>query len=74
MEETEHIPKAVCIKFMQKMITLLEKRAPTKWRNFDQFVEIFHDFMVYSAEEVELELGAIDKAGEAYKVGVELYF
>lgn len=74
VEETEHIPKAVCIKFMQKMITLLEKRVPTKWRNFDQFVEIFHDFMVYSAEEVELELGAIDKAAEAYKVGVELYF
>ena len=30
--------------------------------------------MVYSAEEVELELEAYDKDSETYKIGVELYF
>ena len=55
-DETEQVPKAVCVKFMVQMIGLLEKRAPTKWRNFEQFLEIFHDFMAFSAEEIELEL------------------
>ena len=54
-DETDQIPKAICIRFMYQMVELLEKRAPLKWRNFDQFLEIFHDFMVFSAEEVELE-------------------
>ena len=74
VDEEEFVPKAICIKFMTQMIGLLEKRAPIKWRNFDQFLEIFHDFMVYSVEEVELELEAYDKDSETYKVGVELYF
>jgi hypothetical protein len=40
---------------MYQMVELLEKRAPLKWRNFDQFLEVFHDFMAFSAEEVELD-------------------
>lgn len=74
VDEEDIVPKAICIKFMTQMIGLLEKRAPTKWRNFDQFLEIFHDFMVHSAEEVDLELESFDKESETYKVGVELYF
>ena len=74
VDEEDFIPKAICIKFMTQMIGLLEKRAPTKWRNFDQFLEIFHDFMVYSTDEIDLELEAYDKESETCKVGVELYF
>jgi len=59
---------------MWQMVELLEERAPKNWRKFDFFLEIFHDFMVFSAEEVDLELERIDKESEAYKVGVELYF
>lgn len=59
---------------MWQMVELLEERAPKNWRKFDSFLEIFHDFMVFSAEEVDLELERIDKESEAYKVGVELYF
>ena len=65
-DETEQVPKAICVKFMVQMIGLLEKRAPLKWRNFEQFLEIFHDFMAFSAEEVELEFVQIDKESEAY--------
>lgn len=34
-DENEQIPKAICIRFMQQMIMLLETRAPQKWRNFE---------------------------------------
>ena len=74
VDETDQIPKAICIRFMYQMVELLEKRVPLKWRNFDQYLEIFHDFMVFSAEEIELETEQIDKESEAYKVGVELYY
>lgn len=73
-ELNESFPKAICIRFIWKMAELLEVRAPKNWRKFDNFLEIFHDVMVFSAEEVDLELMQIDKESEAYKVGVELYF
>jgi len=73
-ELIESLPKAICVRFILKMTELLEARAPKNWRKFDAFLEIFHDFMVFSAEEVDVEETTIDKESEAYKIGVELYF
>ena len=40
----------------------------------DSFLEIFHDFMIYSAEDIEIQTLVPDFEGDAYKTGVELYF
>ena len=46
-------PKAICIRFVTLMTQLLENRAPKNWRKFDSFLEIFLDFMVLSANDID---------------------
>ena len=70
----EQRPTAACIRFVTLMVAQLAVRAPKNWRKFDAFLEIFHDFMVFSAEDIENSMESPDQESEAYKVGVELYF
>ena len=63
---TEQRPKPVCIRFVCLMTELLADRAPKNWRRFDAFLEIFHDFMVYSAEDIDTDRIRSDKEGEPY--------
>ena len=70
----EQIPKPICIRFVCLMTELLADRAPKNWRRFDSFLEIFHGFMVYSAEDIDADRNRIDKEGEPYLVGIELFF
>lgn len=72
VEETRY--KAVCCRYLAKMTEMLEMRAPKSWSRFDQFLDIFFAFMVQSPEEVVEGKDKYDKEGDAYKVGVEIYF
>ena len=56
------------------MTSLLSERAPKNWRKFDAFLEIFYNFMVFSAEDIACERAKHDTESEAFKVGIELYF
>ena len=49
----EQLPKAICVRFVNLMTSLLVERAPKNWRKFEAFLEIFYAFMVYSAADVD---------------------
>ena len=70
----DQMPKAVCVRFVMLMTSLLAERAPKNWRKFDSFLEIFYAFMVFSASDVDEEKETHDPASEAYKTGIELFF
>lgn len=59
---------------MFNMVKLLEERAPKNWRKFDAFLEIFQSLMLHSAEDIATDNQKVDKEGDAYKTGVELYY
>lgn len=71
--DEEH-SKSACIRFLIMMTSLLSERAPKNWRKFDAFLEIFYNFMVFSAEDIACERAKHDTESEAFKVGIELYF
>lgn len=59
---------------MTKMIEQLSGKALTKWRNFDEFLAIFFNAMVMSAEDLAAGKKTYDNKSEEYKLGVEYYF
>lgn len=70
----EQVPKAVCVRFLTTMTGLLAERAPKNWRKFDNFLEIFYAFMVFSAEDIETGKEVHDATSDACKTGIELFF
>lgn len=68
------VPKAICVRFLYQITELLEYRAPKNWRKFDEFLEIFLDFMVFSADDIDKKNYLYRTDGDEFKVGVEMYF
>ena len=75
-------PKSLAIRFLDILMLQLKLRAPKSWRTFDFFLELILAFAIHSPEELELSSAGdlpanqvpSDPQGEAYQIGMTLYF
>ena len=70
------------MQFFEIMLRYLPERAAKAWKTFEYFLELFFAFGVFSPEELqekwtgETSMSSLpfDKEGEAYKIGMGLFF
>ena len=67
-------PKSVYIRFLNMMVELLHEKAPKHCSWIEVFLGMFHDIMVYSAEEILAGAEQPDSNSEAYKIGIKVFF
>ena len=63
-------PKSVYLRFLNTMVEILHEKAPKHPSWIGVFLGMFHDIMVYSAEEILAGADTPDSNSESYKIGM----
>ena len=67
-------PKSVLLRFLNTLVAILHEKAPKHPSWIGVLLGMFHDIMVYSAEEIMAGADAPDSESEAYKIGMKVFF